>query len=67
MQEMSAPESTSAEESTTLRVFDGVISCIGILIDFGDEETRTGEMVVVDHCRGTLGNIRSMASARGDV
>ena len=48
MQEMLAPESTSAEESTTLRVFDGVISCTGILIDFGDEETRTGEMVIVD-------------------
>ena len=54
---MSAPESTSAEESTTLRVFEGVINCTGILIDFGDEETRTGETVVLDSRRGTLGNI----------
>ena len=57
MQEMSAPESTSAEESTTLRVFIGVINCIGIFMDFGDEDTRTGETVVLDRRRGTLGNI----------
>ena len=57
MQEMSAPESTSATASTVFRVCVGEISCTGIFIDFGDEETRTGEMVVIDHRRGIFGNI----------
>ena len=67
MQEMSAPESTSAEVSTVFRVQDGEINCTGIFMDFGDEDTRTGEMVVVDRRRGIFGNIWSMEYARGDV
>ena len=54
---MSALESTSAEESTTLRVCDGEINCTGIFIDLGDEDTRPGETVVVDRHRWTVGNI----------
>ena len=34
-------------------------------MDFGDEETRTGETVVIDRRRGIFGNIWSMESARG--
>ena len=49
MQEMSAPESTSAMASTVFRVCDGEISCTGIFIDFRDEDTRMGEIVVADH------------------
>ena len=67
MQEMLAPESTNAIASTVFRLCDGEINCTGIFIDFGNAETRTGETVVIDRGRGTLGNIRSMESARGDI
>ena len=49
MQEMSAPESTSVVAVTVFKVFDGAVSCTGILIDFGDEDTRTGEIIIIDH------------------
>ena len=42
MQEMSAPESTSAEESMTLRVCKGVINYTGIHIDLFEVDTSTG-------------------------
>ena len=42
MQEMSAPESTSAEESMTLRVCDRVINCTEIHIDLFEVDTSTG-------------------------
>ena len=42
MQEMSAPESTSVEESMTLRVCEGVINCTGIYIDLLKVDTSTG-------------------------
>ena len=41
MQEMSAPESTSVEESMTLRVCEGVINCTGICIDLFKVDTST--------------------------
>ena len=53
MQEMSALESTSVEESTTLRVCKGVINCTGIHIDLFEVDTsieahvtREGELCV---------------------
>ena len=45
MQEMSAPESTSAEESMTLRVCEGVINGTGIHIDLFKVDTSTGAHV----------------------
>ena len=42
MQEMLAPESTSVEELTTLREYEGVINCMGILIDLFKMDTSTG-------------------------
>ena len=42
MQEMLAPESTSVEESMTLRVYEGVINCTGIHIDLFEMDTSTG-------------------------
>ena len=42
MQEMSAPESTSTEESMTFRVCKGMISCTGIHIYLFDVDTSTG-------------------------
>ena len=42
MQEMLVPESTSAEESMTLRVCEGVINCTGIHIDLFEVDTSTG-------------------------
>ena len=57
MQEMSALESTSVEESMTFRVYEGVINCTGILMDLGDKDTRTGETVVIDCHREMVGNI----------
>ena len=39
---MSAPESTSVEESMTLRVCEGVINCTGIHIDLFEVDTSTG-------------------------
>ena len=57
MQEMSALESTSAEESMTFRVCEGVINCMGILMDLGDKDMRMGETVVMDCCCGIVGNI----------
>ena len=54
---MSALESTNAMALTVFRVCDGEINCMGIFIDFGDKETRTGEMVIEDLRRGTVGNI----------
>ena len=41
MHEISAPESTSAEESMTLRVCKGVINCTGIHIDLFEVDTST--------------------------
>ena len=66
MQEISAPESTNVIASTVFRVCDGEINCIGIFIDFRDEDTRTGETVIVDRHQGMLGNIWSMESERGE-
>ena len=48
MQEISAPESTSAEESTTLRVCEGVINCTGIHIDLFEVDTSTGVHITRD-------------------
>ena len=45
MHEISAPESTSAEESMTLRVCKGVINCTGIHIDLFEVDTSTGAHV----------------------
>ena len=45
MQEISAPESTSVEELTTLRVCEGVINCTGICIDLFEVDTSTGAHV----------------------
>ena len=45
IQEISAPESTSVEELTTLRVCDGVINCTGIHIDSFEVDTSTGAHV----------------------
>ena len=42
MQEISALESTNVEESMTLRVCEGVISCTGICIDLFEVDTSTG-------------------------
>ena len=42
MHEISAPESTSVEESTTLRVYNGVINWMGIHIDLFEVDTSTG-------------------------
>ena len=42
MQEISALESTSVEELTTLRVCDEVINCTGICIDLFEVDTSTG-------------------------
>ena len=42
MQEMSAPESTSVEVLTTLRVCKGIINCMGICIDLFEVDTNTG-------------------------
>ena len=42
MQEMLAPESTSVEESTTLRLYEGVINCTRMHIDLFDVDTSTG-------------------------
>ena len=42
MQEISAPESTSVEESTTLRVCKGVTNYTGIHIDLFEVDTSTG-------------------------
>ena len=42
MQEMSAPESTSVEESMTLRMCEGVINCTGIRIDLFEVNMSTG-------------------------
>ena len=61
---MSALESTNVEVSKVFRVCVREISWTGILMDFGDKDTRTGEMVVVD-CRQR--NIWLIESARGDV
>ena len=41
MQEMSAPESTSAEESMTFNVCERVINCTGIHIDLFEVDTST--------------------------
>ena len=57
MQEMSAPESTSMEESTTLRVCEGEINCTGICIDLFEVDMKTGETVIMDCCQETVGNI----------
>ena len=43
---MSAPESTSAKESTTFRVCEGMINCTGIHIDLVDVDTSTGAHVM---------------------
>ena len=67
MQEISAPESTSATVSMVFKVCDGETSCTGILIDFGEQDMRTREMVFSDRLWGVLGNIWSMESAREDV
>ena len=67
MQETSASESTNVMTVIVFKICDGVISCTGILIDFGDEDTRIGEIVIIDHRRGTVGNIRSIESERGEV
>ena len=42
---MSALESTSAEESTTLRVYEEVINCTGICIDLFEVDMSTGAHV----------------------
>ena len=42
MQEISAPESTSAEELMTLRVCEEVINCTRIHIDLFEVDTSTG-------------------------
>ena len=42
MQEMSAPESTSAEESTTFNMCKGMMNCMGILIDLFKVDTSIG-------------------------
>ena len=57
MQETSVPESTSAVALMVFKVCNREISCMGILIDFRDEDTRTGETVVMDHHQGTVENI----------
>ena len=43
---MSAPESTSVEELTTLRVCERAINCMGIHIDLFDVDTSTGAHVI---------------------
>ena len=48
MQEMLVPESTSAEELTTLRVYEGMINCMGIRIDLFEVNTSTGVHVTRD-------------------
>ena len=46
MQEISASESTSAEESTTFNVCEEVISCTGIHIDLFKVDTSTGVHII---------------------
>ena len=45
MQEMLAPESTSAEGLMTFNVCEGMISCTGIHIDLFDVDTSTGLLI----------------------